>query len=189
KHILPSGLHSHTLSSKHSAVLTSPRFKVNTDFISVQIMGKGATLRLIPDNYPLSSGGSRFPKAAIDTDKPVWITLDTAYRQGSYAYLELTLPDDSTNPDKKAEPGLGWYGVRQVVFHATREAGPSGEAIVVQAPQLATVADVSVALSEAAKAWGRDQATEAQAALLDAAVRHGMLETSTVASKRRRRIP
>jgi hypothetical protein len=182
--ILPSGLHSHTLSSKHSAVLTSPRFKVMTDFISVQAMGKGATLRLIPDNYPISPGGSRFPKAAIDTDKPVWITLDTAYRKGSYAYLELTLPDDSTNPDKKTEPGLGWYGVRQVVFHATREAGPSGEAIVVQAPQLATVADVSITLSEAATAWGRDQATEAQAALLDAAVRHGMLETSTTSSKR-----
>jgi hypothetical protein len=176
--ILPSGLHSHALSSKHSAVLTSPRFKVTTDFISVQAMGKGATLRLIPDNYPLSPGGSRFPKAAIDTDKPFWITLDTAYRKGSYAYLELTLPDDSTNPDKKAEPGLGWYGVRQVVFHATREAGPSGEAIVVQAPKLPTVEDVTNALIEAATAWGRDEATEAQAALLDAGLRHGTLDAS-----------
>jgi hypothetical protein len=182
KHILPSGLHSHTLSSKHSAVLTSPRFKITTDFISVQAMGKGATLRLIADNYPISPGGSRFPKAAIDTDKPTWVTLDTAYRKGSYAYLELTLPDDSTNPDKKAEPGLGYYSVRQVVFHATREAGPSGEAIVVQAPKLPTVQDVSIALSEAAQAWGRDEATEAQAALLDAAVRHGMLDTSTAPS-------
>ena len=141
-------------------------------------MGKGATLRLIPDNYPLSPGGSRFPKAAIDTDKPFWITLDTAYRKGSYAYLELTLPDDSTNPDKKAEPSLGWYGVRQVVFHATREAGPSGEAIVVQAPKLPTVEDVTNALIEAATAWGRDEATEAQAALLDAGLRHGMLDAS-----------
>jgi hypothetical protein len=157
---------------------------VNTDFISVQAMGKGATLRLIPDNYPISPGGSRFPKAAIDSDKPIWITLDTAYRKGSYAYLEITLPDDSTNPDKKAEPGLGWYSVRQVVFHATREAGPSGEAIVVQAPQLTTVADVSIALTEAATAWGHDQATEAHAALLDAAVRHGMLQTYTASSKR-----
>jgi hypothetical protein len=180
--ILPSGLHSHTLSTKHSAVLTSPRFKVNTDFISVQAMGKGATLRLIPDNYPISPGGSRFPKAAIDSDKPTWITLDAAYRKGSYAYLELTLPDDSTNPDKKAEAGLGWYSVRQVVFHATREAGPSGEAIVVEAPKFPTVEDVSVALSEAAYAWGRDKVTEAQAALLDASVRHGILDPSTTAS-------
>ena len=182
KHILPSGLHSHTLSSKHSAVLTSPRFKVTTDFISVQAMGKGATLRLIPDNYPISPGGSRFPKAAIDSDKPTWITLDAAYRKGSYAYLELTLPDDSTNPDKKAEAGLGWYSVRQVVFHATRESGPSGEAIVVEAPKFPTVEDVSVALSEAAYAWGRDKVTEAQAALLDASVRHGILDPSTTAS-------
>ncbi|MFM9148052.1 MAG: LamG domain-containing protein, partial [Verrucomicrobiota bacterium] len=104
KHVLPSGLHSHTLSTKHSAVLTSPRFKVTTNFISVQAMGKGATLRLIPDNYPISTaGGSRFPKASIDSAKPTWITLDTAYRKGSYAYLELTLPEDSTNPDKKVE--------------------------------------------------------------------------------------
>jgi hypothetical protein len=180
--ILPSGLHSHTLSTKHSAALTSPRFKVTTDFISVQAMGNGATLRLIPDNYPLSPGGSRFPKAAIDSDKPTWTTLDTAYRKGSYAYLELTLPDDSTNPDKKAEASLGWYGIREVVFHATREAGPSGEAIIAQAPTLMTVAAVTQALTEASQAWGRDQATEAQATLLDAAIRHGLLDATTGAS-------
>jgi hypothetical protein len=180
--ILPSGLHSHTLSSKHSAVLTSPRFKVTTDYISVQAMGKGSTLRLIPDNYPLSPGGSRFPKAAVESDKASWITLDTAYRKGSYAYLELTLPDDSTNPDKKAEAHLGWYGVRQIIFHATREAGPSGEAVVSLAPTLQTVGEVTYALTEAATAWGRDEATEAQAALLDAGVRHGMLDASKSAS-------
>ena len=180
--ILPSGLHSHTLSTKHSAVLTSPRFKVTTDFISVQAMGKGATLRLIPDNYPLSPGGSRFPKAAIDSPKPVWITLDTAYRKGSYAYLELTLPDDSPNPDRKAEAPVGFYGVRQVVFHASRAAGPSGEAIVTPVPKLSSVDEVINALSAAADAWGRDEANEAQAALLDAGVRHGMLDTSTAAS-------
>jgi hypothetical protein len=176
--ILPSGLHSHTLSTKHSAVLTSPRFKVTTDFISVQAMGKGATLRLIPDNYPLSPGGSRFPKAAIDTEQPSWITLDTAYRKGSYAYLEFTLPEDSTNPDRNAEDASGWYGIREVVFHATREAGPSGEAVVAQAPRLPAVEDAATALSEAAYAWGRDETNEAQAALLDAAIRHGLLETS-----------
>ncbi|MFZ9437142.1 MAG: DUF1553 domain-containing protein [Opitutales bacterium] len=176
--ILPSGLHSHTLSSKHSAVLTSPRFKVTTDFISVQAMGKGATLRLIPDNYPLSPGGSRFPKAAVNSNHPTWITLDTAYRKGSHAYLELTLPDDSTNPDKQADGHEGWYGVREVVFHATRETGPSGEAVITQAPPLNTVTEVSHVLSEAASAWGRDEATESQAALLDAAVRHGVLDAS-----------
>lgn len=182
--ILPSGLHSHTLSTKHSAVLTSPRFKVTTDFISVQAMGKGATLRLIPDNYPISPGGSRFPKAAIDSDKPSWITLDTAYRKGSYAYLELTLPDDSTNPDKKAEASPGWYGIREVVSHATREAGPSGLAVVAQMPMLPTAADVAIALSEAAYAWGRDEATEAQAALLDASLRYGLLGASAGTSPR-----
>jgi hypothetical protein len=142
-------------------------------------MGKGATLRLIPDNYPLSPGGSRFPKAAVDSDRPTWITLDTAYRKGSYAYLELTLPEDSTNPDKKAEPAEGWYGVREVVFHATRESGPSGAAVVAQTPVFPTVEDAAIALAEAAHAWGRDRADEAQAALLDAALRHGVLDAAT----------
>lgn len=182
--ILPSGLHSHTLSTQHSAVLTSPRFKVTTDFISVQAMGKGATLRLIPDNYPLSPGGSRFPKASIDSAKPTWITLDTAYRKGSYAYLELTLPDDSTNPDKQADAREGWYGVREVIFHATREAGPSGEGVVAQVPTLPTAEKVAQALAEAAAAWGRDRASETQAALLDAGVRHGMLDASVAVSPR-----
>ncbi|MFM7240892.1 MAG: DUF1549 domain-containing protein, partial [Opitutia bacterium] len=148
--ILPSGLHSHTLSTKHSAVLTSPRFKVTTDFVSVQAMGKGATLRLIPDNYPLSPGGSRFPKASVDSARPVWITLDTAYRKGSYAYLELTLPDDSPNPDRKAEGPAGFYGIREVVFHASRAAGPAGEAVVAPAPRLSTAEEVAAALSAAA---------------------------------------
>ena len=179
-----SGLHSHALSSNHSAVLTSPRFKVTTDFISVQAMGKGATLRLIPDNYPISPGGSRFPKAAIDGENPTWVTLDTAYRKGSYAYLELTLPEDSTNPDKKAEAPGGWYGIREVVFHPTKEAGPSGAAVVALAPRFATVEEAATALSEAAYAWGRDQATEAQAALLDAALRHGVLDAATARSPR-----
>ena len=54
--------------------------------------------------------------------------------------------------------------------------------MVAQAPTLPTVEAVAGALAEAATAWGRDEATEAQAALLDAGVRHGMLDASTGAS-------
>lgn len=176
RQVLPSGLHSHTLSLRHSAVLTSPRFRVTKDFVSVQAMGKGATLRLIPDNYPLSPGGSRFPKASIDADQPTWITLDAAYRKGSYAYLELTLPADSTNPEGDLAK-LGWFGVRQVVFHDTRGSGPSGSALVIAPPGFGEVAQAATALAEAARAWGKDEADEAQAALLDTALRHGILSS------------
>ena len=172
--ILPSGLHSHTLSTRHSAVLTSPRFRVTTDFISVQALGQGATLRLIPDNYPLSPGGSRFPKATVNSARPSWITLDTAYRKGSFAYLELTLPADSTNPDGDSAR-LGWFGVRQVVFHDTRAAGPSGPAKVADTPRFVDLPQAANTLAQAAQAWGRDQADEAQCALLDAALRYGVL--------------
>ena len=183
KQILPSGLHSHPLSVKHSAVLTSPRFKVTTDFISVQAMGRGATVRLITDNYPIGNSGNRFPKAAINSDRPVWITLDTAYRKGSSAYLEFTLPDDSTRPEGK-EAADGSYGVRQVAFHASGAGPTSGEAIVVQAPQLKTVKEVAIALTEASSAWAKDSADEAQAALLDAALRHGLLDARSALTPR-----
>lgn len=144
--------------------------------------GQGGDAAAHPRQLPAFPGGSRFPKASIDSAKPVWITLDTAYRKGSYAYLELTLPDDSPNPDRKAEGPDGFYSIRQVVFHASRAAGPSGEAIVTAVPKLPTVEEVVSALSAAAAAWGRDEANEAQAALLDAGVRHGMLDASTAAS-------
>ena len=183
KQILPSGLHSHPLSVKHSAVLTSPRFKVTTDFISIQAMGRGATVRLITDNYPIGNSGNRFPKAAINSDRPVWITLDTAYRKGSSAYLEFTLPDDSTRPEGK-EAADGSYGVRQVAFHASGAGPTSGEAIVVQAPQLKTVKEVAIALTEASSAWAKDSADEAQAALLDAALRHGLLDARSALTPR-----
>jgi hypothetical protein len=181
RQLLPSGLHSHPLSTKHSAVLTSPRFLITTDFVSVQVMGRGATLRLIPDNYPLSPGGSRFPKATVNADRSTWVTLDTAYRKGSYGYLELTLPDDSPNPDGKTGE-RGWFGVRQVIFHDAKANAPKGEAVIVTAPTLRTVDDVVDALTTAAKAWGRDQADEAQVALLDAALRHGMLDAGYATS-------
>ena len=183
KQILPSGLHSHLLSTKHSAVLTSPRFQVTTDFISVQAMGHGATVRLITDNYPIGNSGNRFPKAAINSDRPVWITLDTAYRKGSSAYLEFTLPDDSTRPEGK-EAAAGTYGVRQVVFHAAGAGPAPGEAIVVQAPKLDTVEEVVGVLADAASAWGKDAADEAQAALLDAALRHGLLDARSTLTPR-----
>jgi hypothetical protein len=183
RRLLPAGLHSHPLSLKHSAVLLSPRFLITTDFISVQAMGRGATLRLIPDNYPLSPGGSRFPKASVHTEEPTWLTLDTAYRKGSYAYLELTLPDDSPNPDGKTGE-LGWFGLRQVRFHDAKADLPKGAATSVALPTLRTVDEAAAALVTAAQAWGRDEADEAQVALLDGALRHGVLDAGLAASPR-----
>lgn len=182
--ILPSGLHSHTLSTNHSAVLTSPRFQITTDFISVQVLGRGATLRLIPDNYPLSPGDSRFPKATVNNATPTWITLDTAYRKGSSGYLELTLPADSTNQEGNPATARGWFGVREVVFHTSRASGPSGAAVITKASAYLNFKELVTALDQAAQAWGKDQAEEAQVALLDAALRHGVLDARSQLSPR-----
>jgi hypothetical protein len=122
--IEPGGALTNRLSEKHTGILTSPRFKIETDSISVRAFGTGgAMVRVIVDNYPLPSNPI-FPKAILDKSEPGWVRLDTAYRKGSYAYLEFATREDLTRPlvDKKAkakadtgEPSS--FGVEQIAFH------------------------------------------------------------------------
>jgi len=119
KGLLPAAVSSHLLSEKHGGLLTSPRFKITTDFISVRAAGgKGAMVRVIVDNYPLGSNPI-FPKAELTRDEPGWVRLDTAYRKGSWAYLEFGTADDLTRKlGKNSDPqGRSWFSAERVVFH------------------------------------------------------------------------
>ena len=49
--------------------------------------GKGAMVRLIVDGYPLGVNQT-YPKADLMRDEPGWLRFDTAYRKGSWAYLD-----------------------------------------------------------------------------------------------------
>lgn len=191
--LYPASILSHSLSTKHPGLLTSPRFKIETDHISVRAFGdEGAMVRLIVDNYPLGSNPI-FPKATLENDKPGWINLDTAYRKGSWAYLEFGTRDDLTRPiaagpktkDKKpAAPtdGRSYYGVEQVVFHdsptspndegAALELLYSGE-VPKSAEELA--ARYRTILIEAIAAWQQGSMTEPQREFLDYFVRQGLL--------------
>jgi len=119
KGLLPAAVSSHLLSEKHGGLLTSPRFRINTDFISVRAAGgKGAMVRVIVDNYPLGSNPI-FPKAELTRDEPGWLRMDTAYRKGNWAYLEFGTADDLTRKlGKNSDPqGRSWFSAERVVFH------------------------------------------------------------------------
>jgi hypothetical protein len=121
--ILPAGVYSHLLSQKHNGVFASPRFRVESDYISVLAMGgKGARVRLIPDHYPIGQGNI-YPQATLNSEQPVWVRLDVSYRKGTMAYLEFATGEEVTSRDRPqpGRDGRSFFGVQRVVFHDGKE--------------------------------------------------------------------
>jgi len=195
--ILPAGVFTHLHSQKQNALFMSPRFKIETDSISVRALGgKGAQVRVIVDNYPLGQNDV-FPRAHLARNEPGWIRLDTAYRRGSWAYLEFGTFEDLTRqiapPPPKGQPkpdrpsdGRSWFGVERVVFHEKgappRELPPllpalfSGE-VPRDASELAS--SYARVLEEAIKSWRDGRLDESQRAFLDYFVRRELLPVKT----------
>jgi len=129
--LAPGGAFTASLSTKHGGLLTSPRFKIESESISVRAAGGGgAMVRVIVDNYPLPSNPI-FAKATLNNDETGWVRLDTAYRKGAMAYLEFGNRDDLTRPledkskDKGKAPklpdGRSFFSASAIVFHDTKE--------------------------------------------------------------------
>jgi hypothetical protein len=208
KGLLPAGISSHLVSEKHGGLLTSPRFRIATDNLSVRAAGgKGAMVRLIVDNYPLGQNAV-FPKAELNRDEPGWLRLDTAYRKGSWAYLEFGTADDLTRRLGKSSDaeGRSWFHAERVVFHdapATPREEPLAPAPLFAragdfqspprtpptpkdgdykspAPVNATALAQHYAdtLTAAVQAWREDKLTEAQRSFLDYFLRRSLLPIS-----------
>jgi len=192
KGILPAAVSSHLVSEKHGGLLTSPRFRITTDGISVRAAGgKGAMVRVIVDNYPLGSNPI-FPKAELTRDEPGWVRMDTAYRKGNWAYIEFGTADDLTRKLGKGgdTAGRSWFSAERVVFHdkeTPREEplapmhlfAPAGD-LDSSAPANATSLTHRYAdtLTSALESWRKLTLNKAEGAFLDYFVRRGLLPTS-----------
>jgi len=191
--IFPAGVITHRLSDKHNALLTSPRFKIDSDSISVRGSGAGGTsFRLIIDNYPLPSNPI-YPKAVFEKDQTGWVRADTAYRKGSWAYIEFGTREDVTRPlpigKSKLRPKdmkRSYFAVAEVVAHNSSE--PPRELPLASLelldgdvpPDAAGLAQrYTNAATRAVRAWSEGTMTEAQVALLDFLVRHGALSATS----------
>ena len=198
------GVHSGLLSRRHDGVLQTPRFTVDTDYVSFRVQGSGFSfVRLIVENYAVPRGGIYWQRYSPKRDEPVWAGWDTTYWKGFSAYLEFATMQDSTNfaldPEDAAsrprpEPagdGRSHFGALAVAFH-DEDVKPKpvetaisylfGGASPSDAKQLAAV--YGSRLREAVEAWRDGSATEAQAALLNRFVRDGLLPGSLGASSR-----
>lgn len=176
--VYPSGVYSHLLSNKHSAIIQSPRFKVTSKYISLRALGgKLSTAQLILENYSVPRGGIYGQRWSPKKDEMDWVTWDVTYWQGFSAYIEFAGARDVTlfqlDPEdgrKKPRPeidpeGRSWFGAQQVVFHDSKERPPA-EAVE------------GGSLRAAVEAWRDNRATDAQAWQINQALQQGKLSAS-----------
>ncbi len=189
--LLPAGVHSGLDSEKYGGILGSPRFRIDSDYISLKVAGKNfPSAKVIVENYPIGAGGIH-PASDLESDSPHWVRLDTAYRKGQNAYLELQSLDDRSRPfrlnprkpDRKAvEDGRSSYGVIEVVFHDGEEP-PKDEPLallhLLEGPAPTGIEELEeryqTLVRDAAADWEAGRLDSRQTAFLDALVRCGFL--------------
>jgi hypothetical protein len=178
--IYPKGRYSHLLSQKHNGVLLSETFTVDSDAISVKVVGgAGTRIRLITDNYPIGSEGI-FPQREISSAHPVWLRLDVTYRKGAKAYLEIVQPEDMLARNRPNTPpgNRSYFGLIDVVFHSEKQAPTDDFLPVYEIARLdvlnsfdALQAGYKQVFTRALDAWEHDSLTESQAAFLESLIR------------------
>ena len=170
----PAAILTHSLSSRHSGVLQSQRFLIDSDHIFVRALGQNSQVRLVVENYPLGNGGL-YPAARLNRDELGWVRLETAYRRGSHGWLEFT-----TDAVERA-----FFGAAEVLAgdqpELPQETLSASMNLLPGAPP-ATLEELaerySKVLRDAVRAWETQTLTDDQAAFLDFFVRRDLLPTT-----------
>ena len=187
--LYPSGVLTHALTRKQNGAFASPRFKVETDSISVRAFGEHSTARLVVENYALGNGGI-YPGQTLDTNQMSWLRLDTTYRKGAHAYLEFVTADDFPKTGlrsggRKMEGGRAYFGAAEVMFHNGPQ--PPKETLVPSVFLLAGKTPDSAAtlaglygtlLTDAVLHWREQSLSDEELVFLDYFVRRDLLPTS-----------
>ena len=196
--IYPAGVYSHLLSSKHSAVLTSPRFEVETDSIWVRVLGvDGARIRYSMRGYPIVIGNQNatiYKSHHMVSDAPTWMLWDKMdYWRGDQAYLEIATAGDLPTGIKgyaRQEKTRSWFGIQEVVMPGPGQEPPTDHAAEVTSPlfeqaannaptNLRELADIySAALRTSIHAWQDATTSDEQANFLGFFVHRGLLPNS-----------
>jgi hypothetical protein len=190
--IYPSGIFTNLLSNKHAGVITSPRFKIDTDFISVQMAGGGHSFaQLIIENYAVPRGGIYAQRFVPKSDGLEWRTWDTSFWKGFTAYVEFATYDDVTHAMPDFEPGVkpkppkdgrSWIGASMVSFH-DEKGSPKPEWLpidsIFEGPAPDSSSDLAARfagrIGEAVAAWRAGTISDRQAAFLNYFVSVGVL--------------
>jgi mono/diheme cytochrome c family protein len=198
--VYPRGVYTHELSTKHGAILSSPKFKLEGDAIGVRVVGgRFAQVRLVVDNYPLSRGGIYGQTNLPHTEAPQWVHWDTTYWKGFHAYVEIETFDDANfyaraGAPNNAQPptdGRSFIGITDIVERKSRgfsdvldtrlaAAAFTAEPALKSLDELA--ARYQTAARAAVEAWRSDKATDAQVELLNILLQAKLLPNERVSS-------
>jgi hypothetical protein len=195
--IYPSGVYSHLISSKHGAVIQSPRFRVDTDSLSIRMLGDGFSFaQLIIENYSVPRGGIYDQRTSGKRDEMGWYHWDLRFWKGFTAYVEFSTLDETTHaaldsddsrkkrklPAVETRDGRSWFGAAQVLFHKNNKLLPKDEVtaldyVAAGAPDHPAdyPAHLNARLRSAIEAWRNDNTSPEQAAFLDSLLRSGAL--------------
>ena len=191
--IYPAGVYTHLLSAKHHSVIQSPRFKIESEAVSVRMLGGNLSFaQLIVEDYAVPRGGIYHMRFSPKREQMGWATWDVTYWKGFTAYVEFATRDDVTyfEPDRrKAVPGddgRSWFGAQRVVFHSKKQR-PREEVLPIlallagPAPQSPEELARGMAsrLAAAIQAWRDGRLGEVDASYLDFFVQKGILPNTT----------
>ncbi len=184
--VLPAGVCSNLVSTRDSAILNSPRFKIETDEIFVHLCGGGgARCRIVVENYPRADGPI-YPSVTVSGDEPRWYAINTKFWKGEWGYLEIAAAGDLPIG---ATEGRSWFGVTDVIGRSGDERAPSdpdyrvpgfsADDVPVDATDLARRYGKS--LRESIEAWRDGKPTDDQARLLGYMLRRDLLPNTVAA--------
>ena len=186
--IYPAGAYSHLISNKDAARFTSPEFRLDGEYeLWLRINGAGsATARYVVQNYPRR--GTVFPITELKDDKAGqwrWQKYNLDYWKSDDIHIELSAANDA--PLERRNRDRSWFGIREAVVVKKGAPGPANDSLEFLDPLFEAAAKrppksradlvrlYSDVLDRAIEAWASNSATDAQALLLDACLRDGVL--------------
>ena len=177
KGIHTAGVFSSGLSTRHTGVLMSPRFVINSNSISVRALGSNARVRLVVENYPLGNGGI-YPARPLDRDQFGWHVLNSKYRKGQHAHLEFV-----TNLVDRAHFAVDRIVTGDALRPPSASTVPIAFLLDDESPASVgqLVARYVGRLRQAVRSWQSGTANENEVAFLDFFVRRGLLPVTTSA--------
>ncbi len=180
--VYPAGAYTHLVSSRHRGVLHSRRFDVGEDQVAwALVAGSGAQLRAAIYDYPRT--GLTHGRVNVNDARWQWRRLDLSYWSGDRAHFEVT-----TGRDAPVEAGGGeraWFGLRELRVQPKAAPRPAAQvdpygvlaALKAGAPrdERAAAEVLAVHLQAAVRRWASGACSDADALLLDASLRFGLL--------------
>ncbi len=180
--VYPAGAYTHLTSSRHRGALHTRRLDVGDEQVAwALVAGSRAQLRAAIQDYPRT--GLTHGRANVNDASWRWQRLDLSYWSGDRAHFELTTGRDA--PVEVGGDERSWFGLRELRVQpkaAPRPAGSPDPYGVVAALRSArpgseqqAAAALGAHLQRAVRRWAEGACSDADALLLDACRRFGLL--------------